>query len=343
MAISMQASAILAIILECILYGISTFLFGITLWALTYQRKSRDVARPMLAAACLLFLMGTLHVIFAGQNIWHGFISSAENPELYFEGSLSKDTNKFALNELETLFGDAILIYRCYVVWQRTDVIIIPIIGWIAVAITGSFTVWSLNQLPSGSTASQIVFQVETGKWVDSFYATAFVTNLITTSILALKLWLAHRRSSGVLETRSKVYPIMRIIMESGALYFMTLVTMMATYFSSSNSSYILTDVICQIIPITFFLIIVRTAMLRFSDRTGQGLFTHTVTSNILPASGGAMKVHIDSMTAVEDKRHGGKTSGVSSFHVDVMDHSYHSKMHSCPESDSEQNLTIDK
>ncbi|OJA13761.1 hypothetical protein AZE42_01554 [Rhizopogon vesiculosus] len=343
--------------------GISTFLFGITLWALTYQRKSRDVARPMLAAACLLFLMGTLHMIFSANHVWQGFIVSSENPELYFE-DVSKATNKMALNELETLFGDAILIYRCYVVWQRTDVIIIPIIGWIAVA--GAYG--ELHRLDTQQTAPRVSgytdrFPDRSGKMgsfillngfryefsynqlrsFQLFPAVEFSDNLYL-GILALKLWLVHRRSSGVLMTRSKVYPIMRIIMESGALYSLTLVTMLATYLSSSNSAYILTDVICQIIPITFFLIIVRTAMLRFSDRTGQGLFSHTVTRNnrLLPAAEGVMKVRIDSMTEVEHERHGGKISGVSPSHADVMDDSCHSKMHSYPELDSEQNLTID-
>jgi len=40
--------------------GISTFLFGITLWSLTYQRNSVEVARLMIVAACLLFLLGTM-------------------------------------------------------------------------------------------------------------------------------------------------------------------------------------------------------------------------------------------------------------------------------------------
>jgi len=42
---------------------------------------------------------------------------------------------------------------------------------------------------------------------------------------------------------------------------------------------------IAQVIPITFFLIIVRTTMLRFNDRTGQEFFTRTEPSSQLPAS----------------------------------------------------------
>ncbi|OJA12827.1 hypothetical protein AZE42_04236 [Rhizopogon vesiculosus] len=61
--ISIEAAIILAIIIESILYGISTFLFGITLWSLTYQRNSAEVSRLMIAATCLLFLLGTMPAV----------------------------------------------------------------------------------------------------------------------------------------------------------------------------------------------------------------------------------------------------------------------------------------
>ncbi|OJA20171.1 hypothetical protein AZE42_08163 [Rhizopogon vesiculosus] len=330
MAISVTEATILAIILECILYGISTFLFGITLWSLTYQRNFTGGFRPMLAVACLLFILSTMHVIVDANHVWQGFISS-QDVDQFFE-DVSKNAFKNALNELATLFGDAILvssvicsllnqdstasglyqIYRCYIVWKRIEVVIIPIIGWVAVAVTATYTGWSISQLPT--TNADTVFLEDTGKWVISFYSVELVTNVLSTSydpssycqlsssltllylgILALKLWLVHRRSSGILVTRSRVYPILIIILECGALYSMSLVAILATYLSASNSAYVLTDMIAQIIPITFFLIIVRMAMLRFSDRTGQSLLARTGVANRLPIAK-HMTVHIDRM-----------------------------------------------
>jgi hypothetical protein len=62
--------------------------------------------------------------------------------------------------------------------------------------------------------------------------------------ILALRLWLVHRRSLGIQMTRSRVYPILLIIIECGALYSMSLVTMLAAYLAASNSSYIVIDMV---------------------------------------------------------------------------------------------------
>lgn len=76
--ISVKESALVAIIIESFLYGryahcspfaplkilcrqgISTFLFGITVWSLIYQRNSAQVAYSMLIAACLLFFLSTM-------------------------------------------------------------------------------------------------------------------------------------------------------------------------------------------------------------------------------------------------------------------------------------------
>jgi len=143
MEISVKEATLVAIIIESILYGwylhrarflhhwssfsqgISSFLFAVTLWSLTYQRNPAEVARSMLVAACLLFILSTMvrslvrstttplsfhsqHVIVDANHVWQGFISSG-NPDQFFE-DISKDTFKNALYELETLVGDAILV-----------------------------------------------------------------------------------------------------------------------------------------------------------------------------------------------------------------------------------------
>ncbi|KAJ8584963.1 hypothetical protein M405DRAFT_695926, partial [Rhizopogon salebrosus TDB-379] len=250
----------------------------------------------MVSATCLLLILSTLHMGGSISHVWQGFISS-ENADLFFD-DVSKTTFKAIINELLTIIGDAILIYRCYVVWRRIDIIIIPIIGSIVYLVTGTYAVWMLSQ--TTLTNANLVFLQEMRKWVISAYTMALATNVIATSILALKLWLVYRRSSKIRVTRSQIYPVLLIVMESGALYSVSLVAMLATYLSSSpDSSYIVLDMICQIVPITFSLIIVRTAMLRFSEKTGQGLFTSTVTgtgpSNRLPSTR-PMAVHIGRM-----------------------------------------------
>jgi len=63
--------------------------------------------------------------------------------------------------------------------------------------------------------------------------------------ILAFKLWLAHRNSTRILlTTGSQIYPIFLVIIECGALYSMALITMMVTYLTGSNGTYIVIDMV---------------------------------------------------------------------------------------------------
>jgi len=125
---------------------------------------------------------------------------------------------------------------------------------------TGTHTVWSISQLSLNSDSASVHTMQQ---WVISFYLTAIVTNFIATSYdpstvasqtkftnpcylgtLALKLWLIHRHSSRLRSTGFQVYPILFVIMECGALYSLSLVTMLATYFSGSNGSFIVLDMV---------------------------------------------------------------------------------------------------
>ncbi|OAX31372.1 hypothetical protein K503DRAFT_727879 [Rhizopogon vinicolor AM-OR11-026] len=321
MGISLKGATILSIIIESILYGISIFLFGITLWSLTYQRKSSEISRIMVTAACMLLLLSTLHIVLSANFVWQAFISSA-NVDMFLEDN-NNNTSKEIVNVLETLFGDVILIYRCYIVWQRIEVIIIPIIGWISYVVSAGYTIWILRQMsPTSPLTESIVFQQEMKKWMISANSTALITNLIATSTLAFKLWLVHRRSSGIRTTKSQVYPILLVIIECGALYSMALLTLLVTYLSESFSSYVVLDMMCQIIPITFCLLIVRTAMLRFDDGTRQGLFTSTLAriSDCPPTVTTPVTVHINRMMVVDSEV--GKASEDSSGRIDAKEHS---------------------
>jgi len=90
---------------------------------------------------------------------------------------------------------------------------------------------------------------------------------------------------------------------------------MLATYVSASNSAYIVIDMIGQIIPITFCLLIVRTTMLRLAGGTSQGPYSHSGGPDHLPMSR-PVRIHIGRKTVVESDT--GEPSDLSSGQFDV-------------------------
>ncbi|KAF8836806.1 hypothetical protein BDN67DRAFT_1014363 [Paxillus ammoniavirescens] len=301
MAITVKEAVIVAIIIESILYGLFTFLFGVTVWALTYQRTSAEIARLVLGAACLLFVLGTMHIVVDANHFWQGFITSGD-PGAFFQ-DVTRTTFKNILYLIETLVSDAIIIYRCYLMWRRIEFVIIPIIGLMATAVTGTYTIWAISQL--SATSPNIIFLRQTGQWIISFYSTALATNLVATGLLTIKLWVAQRDEAGSHRTstsRSVVHPILVIVVECGAVYSLSMITMLVVYLSASNSAYIMIDLIGQIIPITFCAIIVRGAMLRFErDRClGHPLNTPTSPRSHEISTLRSTRVHVSRVITVD-------------------------------------------
>ncbi|PBK72139.1 hypothetical protein ARMSODRAFT_871344, partial [Armillaria solidipes] len=209
----------------------------------------------------------TQHLVADGIYIYGGFISF-KGSDLFFLDN-TKFTFKNTVYFLETLLADSILIYRCYIVWQSLLVIALPVVFWIGTVVAGAHTIWSIAR-PIGQEGPDTIFAHQTSQWVISFYSIALATNISATLILATKLWIAHNNSVRYLNSantqhtlRSSLYPIMVVILECGAFYSFALIAMIIVYLRHSAAAYLVIDLIGQIIPITFSIVLVRAALVR--------------------------------------------------------------------------------
>ncbi|GJJ06044.1 hypothetical protein Clacol_000232 [Clathrus columnatus] len=277
----LNVAAIIAIIIESILYGISTLMFLWTLWAL-FHNKSTHINKVLLTVTWVLIILGTLHLIVDARRAYLGFIES----ETYFLDN-NFNTYKNIVYGLETLVADAVLIYRCHIVWRDIRILALPIILWLSTVVTAIHTIWSVAQPIMGGEA---LFLHQTARWVASFYATALATNIVSTGLLAYKIWRVNASvnvpssSVGTLRMNPRIRSLLLVILECGALYSLSLVTMLVIYFSKSNGAYIMIDIIGQIIPITFYMLIIRTSFHRITEKQIIKLHNQP-SSNNLPRS----------------------------------------------------------
>ncbi|KAK0191706.1 hypothetical protein F5146DRAFT_1049988 [Armillaria mellea] len=278
MPFSLKAAELIAIIVESVLYGIATLFISITLWALTLDRKERHVSTVILGGICTLAVLSTLHLVADGMYIYRGFISY-EGDYLYFLDN-TKFTFKNTVYFLETLLADSILIYRCYIVWQSLLVIALPVVFWIGTVVAGTHTIWSIAR-PIEQENPDTIFAHQTEQWVISFYSIALATNISATLILAAKLWIGHRNAVRYLSSsttqhkfKSSIYPILVVILECGAFYSFALIAMIAVYLRHSSAAYLVIDMIGQIIPITFCIVLMRAALVRYERRDDRGSST---------------------------------------------------------------------
>ncbi|KAI9573137.1 hypothetical protein HD554DRAFT_1145974 [Boletus coccyginus] len=322
--IPLDKSALLSTLLEALLYGFSLLMFGGTMWTLLSQRSTRQVNRKMFVAACLLLLISTAHLIIHIIRIMYGLILYRDTypggPVAYFSDvSHWPFYVKNLLYTAQTLVGDAVVLYRCYVVWQSRLIMIFPLLLWCATAVTGFMSCVTAENTTNGVDVGTL------DRWITSFWAMALAANLLATLLLISRIWFVHREVTklGASNGGSQLRSILHILVDSGVIYSVTLVVALICFVSESNGHNAVVDMITPIISITFYMVIIRVGL---AARVGQT--THVPLGNIsimmdsdlraerLGRSG--MQVHITRLA--ESKIDHGECSplGITSLSIDL-------------------------
>ncbi|KAG2072012.1 hypothetical protein BDR04DRAFT_1230737 [Suillus decipiens] len=278
--LSLDTATIISTALECILYGFSVLMFIGTMWALTYKRTMRDISLPITAAAILLLIFSTAHIILGIVWTEYGLVTYRDTyqggPAAYFaDVSQRISIAKNSIYVLQTLLGDAVAIYRCYVVWQAAWVIILPSILWCGVAVTGGLAVYGDSQINStGVSSTEVVIEC-----MGLFCALTLAAHLSSSALLGYRIWKIERNAAPSRTTKVTTTSITRVIVEAATLYTIVLVSTLAGSLCSGSSPFILIDMLTPIISITFYMVILRIAI---------GKRTHSQILTSFTARGGA-------------------------------------------------------
>ncbi|KAG1789493.1 uncharacterized protein HD556DRAFT_773942 [Suillus plorans] len=260
--VSLDTAAIISTSLEGILYGLSVLMFIGTMWAMTYKHSMRDVNRPVAAASILLLILSTAHIILGIMRIEYGLVTYRDTfpggPAGYF-ADVSQETYviKNSIYVLQTLLGDGMAIYRCYVVWQAPWVIILPIMLWCGIAVTGALSVYGDSQTSSTGIISAVVDM----ECMGAFCALTLAANLSSSGLLAYRIWKIERSVSTSRTAKVMTTSITRVIMDAAMLYSVALLSTVIGSLCSGSGPFVLVDVLTPIISITFYMVIIRIAI----------------------------------------------------------------------------------
>ncbi|KAG2140175.1 hypothetical protein DEU56DRAFT_735068 [Suillus clintonianus] len=260
--IPLDTAAIMSSVLEGILYGFSVLMFIGFVWTFTDKKSVRDVNRPIAAVAALLLVLSTAHIVIGIIHLEAGLVQYRDTypggPMAFF-ADFHRGTfvAKNAIYTLQTLLGDGVVIYRCYVVWQSVWIIILPCIMWCGVGAFGVCSVYYFSQ----ATTSDIenFFNSEPGHWVATFLAFTLATNVLSTGLLAYRIWMIEREVSAVCATRTKV-PILRVLIDAAILYSAALCSSLMCFAFGNNGLYVMGDMSVPIVSITFYMVFIRIA-----------------------------------------------------------------------------------
>ncbi|TFY83351.1 hypothetical protein EWM64_g658 [Hericium alpestre] len=217
----------------------------------------------MVLVACMLFILSTLHVGVGTYRCIVGTIYYRDDmpggPSMYF-GDLKAFPFIFlnVVYMLQTLLGDSMVIYRCYVVWQSFRIIIFPVIMLTATLVTGIGGIWASSILPSGAA----IFAKGAANWITSFYSLSMATNIICTSLLVYRIWKTAADVRRHLATSAlPLMSVLLVIVDAALLYTFTLLTSLILFAIGSNAQDLIVSMLVPIISITFYMVIMRSGL----------------------------------------------------------------------------------
>ncbi|KAL0955935.1 hypothetical protein HGRIS_002123 [Hohenbuehelia grisea] len=225
----------------------------------------------------LMFIIATIHIALNLYRLLKGYIWLVDTvkPETYFlDLGRWENVAHNAFNAIMTWIADFLVIYRCFLVWNNNYyIIIVPSLLVIMSIISNAIALDLFTKVPFGT-----IFGPNLIHWMNTIYALALVQNTMTTGLIAYRIWAQERdtRRVGIHSNGSKssLMPIVRIIVESAAIYSLELLVLIILYALGHNGQFVVQEAVVPTVGIVFTLMTVRIAM-----RSSKSLATTEVQS----------------------------------------------------------------
>jgi len=295
------------------LYGVYFVLFCITIHILCFRRKRQPTNRFLLMAALALFIFASMDVLIECHRLLIGLLYTP-GPEIdaYFN---SGGDWSFGLQDtvrvLNMLIGDAVLVYRAWMVWEkRWPVVAFNILVWLATLVT-SIRIVQL-QILWIQQPEEVQYLLDMVTWSLATQCLTLAQTTTATGLIVFRLWRVDRAASQYKDT--SLLPVVRILVESGVLYTSLMLVNVVVTSLVNPGLFIILQVTSPIIGITFSLIIVRVGLGLSLDTTQGSTMRSTMASSQPPRSINiSVRRHINSERAGDDDENSAFEDGLES------------------------------
>ncbi|THU98890.1 hypothetical protein K435DRAFT_720256 [Dendrothele bispora CBS 962.96] len=261
-SVAPDTAALLAMSFESCLYGFSVWMFSETMRELLF---GGNLNRKMAIVASMFFMLSTAHVIVDLIRLKIGFIDLRDTyrggPSAYFSSATEPMfLLRSAFYLAQTLLADAVLVYRCHTVWCPVSkwVMLFPLSLWLGMFATSLGAFYNLGVATKKLGGAEIF---AFAKWINGFFGISLATNLIGTALLGFRIWKINQTASQF-RNQGFMIPVLRVVIDAGMLYSVTLTVTLITFEVRSNAQTICLDMLMPIIAISFYMIILRVAKL---------------------------------------------------------------------------------
>ncbi|OSD05033.1 hypothetical protein PYCCODRAFT_1277099 [Trametes coccinea BRFM310] len=252
-------SAIVAFCLESVFFGAFAVAYGIAVRVLLVNDRPRDrriQRRVLFAGSTAIFVLALVHVALDMTINLRTFVSIGEDRAASAStfDSLNSLENpigvtKWLLYVCQSFIGDGFMIYRTYVVWDRSwRVIIVPTVILFGDVVLGYVTAGLGGGAPTGC--------------VNSFFVLSFVANAISSGLIMRRICMSRGFPDDELE-RLRFKNVRRGVIESlfqsAAIYSVCSIVLAVVAFASPHVGFIAChSVFSSIIGLVFVTIVIR-------------------------------------------------------------------------------------
>ncbi|KAI0688390.1 hypothetical protein BC835DRAFT_1372894 [Cytidiella melzeri] len=285
---------IVSIWLEAVVFGFLLCLFLASLYInVTLRRHQDGHSKIMFYIGIVMFILSAIHVSMNCYRMIQGYVVHRSDPggPAAWIGALAPWHHVFkdTIYATQEMLGDAVAIYRTYVIWGRNwKAVLLPSVLLIVGMISG-YAVCGLY--PSEITGST-VFDPRLLSWISTFYAVSFIQSFLTTTLMAFRIWQTDRRTKRYrADGGGGLFPVVRILVESAALQLLTEFILLVMYAINLNAQYILLEIVTPLVGITFNAITIRIAF-RSSETMSNVGRSSEVHPSVTPGIGESTRSH---------------------------------------------------
>ncbi|KAF9527334.1 hypothetical protein CPB83DRAFT_401501 [Crepidotus variabilis] len=267
--LSLTLTQFTGMFVQAILFGILLVTFGFCLHALFSYRgrwkRWNNINWLMVFFTTLTFGLAVFDICLNFYLNLKAFVllqGQMDPADAFSNTSKWNSVTKSALVHIQALLGDSMLVYRCWIVWNRSFLpILVSLVLWLAAT---SITVWFIYLEVTMKNGLVISAKLLTPA-ITTFWAITITLNIITTALLVYCIWRVELNNKSLRSTYSRNRPsslgkVIRYVIESGLLYTLFSIMTFITVVTGSNGPYIMGNADVMIVPIAFNLIIIRTS-----------------------------------------------------------------------------------
>ncbi|KZT57295.1 hypothetical protein CALCODRAFT_517517 [Calocera cornea HHB12733] len=254
----LDGANMIGIFLGSVSYGAFLAMSVHLLWR--WWNKVIRVPMFLLLAAVAQLLSTTAFTIVFMHYLYEGFVTDRDTvgPVTYYNEDRWQETTISALNIFEQALADGILIYRCWLIWNKSKLIL----GIIVVPYVAAILCQCLAMAGASPTTKLFdMFGDKFATFVHAFSGLSLAQNALTYFFIIGKIWHTSRRSTSKFG-KTAFTPIIIRLLCMGSIYLCLIILTLATSLRASGAYVVICHIWSPASGIVFLSLIVPTKCL---------------------------------------------------------------------------------